>query len=170
MTYGRAGAGANIGFFGINRSVARVKILLTFVQNQYLMRRFISIASLLVILTLVGLFWWKFYFPYGEKGVKAGELNSVVKKGMIFKTWEGRLIQAGYKSQVPGSVQSNEFNFSITNEAIAEQLRLASGKLVELSYTEYLGALPWRGNSKYIVDSIITITDPAAKSALHSPY
>lgn len=130
------------------------------------MHKFVGITTLIILVAAGLLFWWRFYFPFGEKGVKAGELNFVVYKGYVFKTWEGRLIQAGYKSQVPGSVQSNEFEFSVTNEAIAEKLRLSSGKLVELSYTEYLGAVPWRGNSKYIVDSIISIVDltPATKS------
>ena len=121
------------------------------------MAKFLTISGLILIAVLSLLFWWRYYFPFGEKGVKAGELNFVVKKGYIFKTWEGRLIQAGYKSQQPGSMQSNEFDFSITNEAVAEKLRFASGKIVELSYTEYLGAIYWRGNSKYIVDSIISI-------------
>ena len=132
------------------------------------MRKFVGITTLIILVAASLLFWWRFYFPFGEKGVKAGELNFVVYKGYVFKTWEGRLIQAGYKSQVPGSVQSNEFEFSVTNEAIAEKLRLSSGKLVELSYTEYLGAVPWRGNSKYIVDSIISITD--INKGAPSPY
>jgi hypothetical protein len=36
----------------------------------------------------------------------------------------------------------------------------ASGKTVELHYKEYLGAIPWRGYSAFIVDSIISIKDP----------
>lgn len=134
--------------------------------KPFSMRKFVGITTLIILVAAGLLFWWRFYFPFGEKGVKAGELNFVVYKGYVFKTWEGRLIQAGYKSQVPGSVQSNEFEFSVTNEAIAEKLRLSSGKMVELSYTEYLGAVPWRGNSKYIVDSIISIVDltPVQKS------
>lgn len=131
------------------------------------MRKFAIITTLVVVAILGLLFWWRFYFPYGDRGVKAGELNFVVKKGYIFKTWEGKLIQAGYKSQVPGAVQSNEFVFSITNNALAEKLMLNSGRMVELSYKEYLGAIPWRGNSKFVVDSIISIRDVKAPS---SPY
>ena len=33
---------------------------------------------------------------------------------------------------------------------------LEGGKTVELHYKEYFGALPWRGFTKFIVDSIIT--------------
>ncbi|HSC53467.1 MAG TPA: hypothetical protein VLC98_07605 [Phnomibacter sp.] len=130
------------------------------------MRKFIGITTLIIIIAAVVIFWWRFYFEFGE-GVKAGELNYVVKKGYVFKTWEGKLIQAGYKANVPGSVQSNEFEFSVTNEAIAEKLKLNGGKVVELSYKEYLGSVPWRGNSKFIVDSIIAIHDKANSA---SPY
>lgn len=31
-----------------------------------------------------------------------------------------------------------------------------SGKSVELHYKEYLGALPWRGQQKYVVDKILS--------------
>lgn len=131
------------------------------------MKRFIGITTLIILLAAAGLFWWRFFYVFGE-GVKAGELNFVVRKGYIFKTWEGRLIQTGYKSRVPGSVQSNEFEFSVANDRIAEQLKLSGGKLVELGYKEYFGALPWRGNTKYIVDTIFAITE--LKPGPVSPY
>ncbi|MBL7723962.1 MAG: hypothetical protein JNK27_07420 [Chitinophagaceae bacterium] len=101
----------------------------------------------------------KFFYVFGE-GSKAGELNFFVKKGYIFKTYEGRVIQTGYKSKVPGSIQSNEFEFSVVNEKVAQQLMSNSGAFMELHYKEYLGALPWRGMSKYVVDSIISIQRP----------
>lgn len=56
----------------------------------------ISIASLVVVIALVAFIYFRFYFVFGE-GVKAGELNFVVYKGYVFKTYEGRLIQAGFK-------------------------------------------------------------------------
>lgn len=120
------------------------------------MKKFIFITTLLLLVVGAGIFYWRYFYVFGE-GVKAGELNFMVRKGMAFKTWEGRLIQTGYRSLVPGSVQSNEFEFSVTNEAIAEKLKLSGGKMVELGYKEYFGAIPWRGNSKYIVDTIIAI-------------
>jgi hypothetical protein len=131
------------------------------------MRKFIITTTIIIVLAAAAFIWWRFYFVFGE-GVKAGELNFVVRKGKIFKTWEGRMIQAGYKSQVPGSVQSNEFEFSITNEKIAEELKLSGGKLVELGYKEYFGSLPWRGQSRYIVDTIYRIEEKSPPMA--SPY
>ena len=115
--------------------------------------RRILIVSVLVLAVLV---YVRFIYVFGE-GSKAGELNFIVKKGYIFKTYEGRVIQTGYKTKVPGSIQSNEFEFSVVNEKVAQQLMSNSGAFMELHYKEYLGALPWRGMSKYVVDSIISI-------------
>ncbi|RFS23852.1 hypothetical protein DVR12_08155 [Chitinophaga silvatica] len=122
------------------------------------MGRFLFIVIALVVLILGGVFFYKFYFVFG-RGVKAGELNYFVQKGYVFKTYEGRLIQSGYRGKVAGTIQSNEFQFSVTSERIAQQLMTASGKTVELHYKEYLGSLPWRGYSSFIVDSIISIRD-----------
>lgn len=124
------------------------------------MKRFLTIGLLLLIAVGVGAFYFRFYFVFGE-GVKSGELNYVVKKGVLFKTYEGKLIQAGIRSKSAGSIQSYEFEFSVENPRIAEQLMLQGGKIVELRYKEYFGALPWRGFTKYIVDSIITHDIPA---------
>ncbi|MBI3883234.1 MAG: hypothetical protein HY305_03220 [Sphingobacteriales bacterium] len=101
----------------------------------------------------------KFYFVFGE-GTKSGQLNFLVKKGYVFKTYEGKVIQQGFRSKSVGSLESYTFEFSVTDENIARQLMLNSGKNFDLHYKAYLGALPWRGISNYIVDSIITM-EPA---------
>ena len=117
----------------------------------------ISIASVLIIVALAVFFYVKFFFVFGE-GVKAGELNYVVHKGYLFKTYEGKAIQAGFNAKKTGTaIQSYEFEFSVENEQIADSLMRCGGKQVELHYKEYLGALPWRGVSKYVVDSIIAV-------------
>lgn len=119
--------------------------------------------NILIIAVIIGLGLFigiRFYYPFGE-GVKTGQLNFVVYKGVIFKTYEGRLIQTGFRSS-SGGIQSNEFNFSITDKAIAEKLMMAGGQVVELRYKEYFGALPWRGYSKFIVYQIINMSPAAA--------
>ena len=99
----------------------------------------------------------KFFFVFGE-GVKAGELNQIVYKGWVWKTYEGRLIQTGFNStKNEGKIQSNEFNFSVVDKAVADSLMRCSGKTVELHYKEYNGSLPWRGVQRYIVDEIISV-------------
>ena len=114
----------------------------------------------IILFIIVGIFvYYRYYFVFGE-GVKAGELNYIVKKGYLFKTYEGKLIQTGVRSRQTGTVQSNEFEFSVSDEAVAKKMMENSGKTFELYYKEYKGALPWRGFSTYVVDSIVTMREP----------
>ncbi len=124
-------------------------------------KKIIGIITAVLVIALAATVYFKFYFVFGE-GVKAGELNFVVYKGYLFKTYEGRAIQAGFgkgKGVNAGSIQSYEFDFSITDKAIADSLMRCAGKNVELHYKEYLGALPWRGKQAYIVDRIISVKE-----------
>ena len=118
---------------------------------------------LLIILLLVGglIFWWNYFYVFGE-GVKSGELNYLVKKGNIFKTYEGKLIQSGLRSKAIGSVQSYEFEFSVTDDSLANILMTNSGNYYDLHYKEYKGAIPWRGYSVFVVDKIIS-TKPVVR-------
>ena len=123
------------------------------------MRKFGAILGLIVVVGLAIFFYFRFYFVFGE-GVKSGELNYVVRKGLVFKTYEGKLIQSGIRSQKVGSIQSYEFEFSVENAELAEKLMLQGGKTIELHYKEYFGRLPWRGFTKFIVDSIVSAPVP----------
>ena len=123
--------------------------------------KIIGFISVIVALVLAAFVFFKFYFVFGE-GVKAGELNFVVYKGYVFKTYEGRAIQAGFgkgKGNNAAALQSYEFDFSITDKAVADSLMRCGGKTVELHYKEYLGTLPWRGKQKYIVDRIVSVRE-----------
>lgn len=117
-------------------------------------KRFLGWFFLVLILVLGIVFWWKYFYVFGE-GVKSGELNYVVKKGNVFKTYEGKLIQSGLRSKAVGSVQSYEFEFSVVNDSIAKVLMENSGSYFDLHYKEYKNTLPWRGFSPYIVDGIL---------------
>ena len=121
-------------------------------------KKIFTILTIIVVLAAASFVFFKFYFVFGS-GVKAGELNLFVYKGYVFKTYEGRLIQAGYNSKNNNAtIQSNEFNFSVKDENVAKQLERCAGKFVELHYKEYLGTLPWRGMSKYVVDSVYSVS------------
>ncbi len=133
------------------------------------MKKALKIILVIVVIAGGALFWWRHYFVFGE-GVKAGDLNFLVKKGYIFKTWEGRLIQTGFKTPSPGAIQSNEFEFSITNDSLAMVLERASGKFVELRYKEYIKPLPWRGMSQFVVIEVLDIRDPEEESQTLIPY
>ena len=126
-------------------------------KERHIGRKILTTLSIIIVLVLAGWIFFKFYFVFGS-GVKAGELNFFVYKGYVFKTYEGRLIQAGYNSKNSNAtIQSNEFNFSVKKQSVADQLERCTGKRVELHYKEYLGTLPWRGMSKYVVDSVYSV-------------
>jgi len=119
------------------------------------MKKFITILVLLTVLGLSAFVYFRFYFVFGE-GVRNGELNYVVYKGILWKTYEGKLIQTGFRSQDGGNLQSNTFDFSVVDEELAKELMKRSGETLELHYKEYYGRLPWRGHTKYVVDEIIS--------------
>ena len=122
-------------------------------------RKIIVTVSIIAAVALAAFIYFKFYFVFGQ-GVKAGNLNFVVYKGYVFKTYEGKVIQAGFTGKNnTTSIQSYEFEFSITDKEIADSLMRCGGREVELHYKEYLGALPWRGMQKYIVDDIIAVKE-----------
>jgi hypothetical protein len=120
------------------------------------MKKILGIVVTLLIVGLILFFAARYFFVFG-RGVKAGELNYVVQKGYIFKTYEGKLIQNGLRSKAPNTVQSYEFVFSVTDPVIAQKLMVNSGRNMQLHYKEYIGSVPWRGYSEFVVDSIISI-------------
>jgi hypothetical protein len=124
-------------------------------------RRWRKIRNTTFIVVVLGIIIWggiQYYYPYAE-GVKSGKLDQVVYKGLVFKTYEGKLIQPGIKPSESGGIQSNEFVFSVAKKDMAEKLMHAGGKTVELHYTEYFRAIPWRGYSRFVVDEIVSISD-----------
>jgi hypothetical protein len=121
--------------------------------------RKIFFIVLAFVLSAVGIFlYWKYFYVFGE-GVKSGHLNYVVLKGDVFKTYEGKLIQEGIRSRTAGSIQSYEFEFSVVNKSIAEKLMANSGKWFDLHYREFHNVVPWRGNTTYVVDSILSMRE-----------
>jgi len=123
------------------------------------MKKGITITSILLII-LLGLGGWGF-FKFGfvrAEGTDTGELNYFCKEGIVFKTYEGKIVQTGLKkSAANGGVQSNEFKFSVENEQIADSLMHSTGKTVTVHYQKYNATLPWRGNSVFVVDSIWSV-------------
>ena len=119
-------------------------------------KRFIKRFFIVALLALGVFIFFRYYYVFGE-GVKAGRLNYAVRKGNIFKTYEGKLIQEGYRSTTGNVIQSYEFEFSVNNKRVYDILAANSGKRFDLHYKEYHGIIPWRGNTRYIVDSVISM-------------
>ncbi|HEV2831090.1 MAG TPA: hypothetical protein VGW31_03855 [Hanamia sp.] len=123
-----------------------------------------TFRTVLIILVLgLGIFFYvRFFWVFGT-GTKAGTLNTFMNKGYVFKTYEGKIIQSGFKQ----NIQSNEFNFSVTSESVAKVLLNNAGREVEVHYKEYFGALPWRGMEKYVVDSVYQVRGSDINSGIN---
>ena len=139
------------------------------------MKKFAAFFSLVLLIGLA-LFVFIHYFYVWGTGVKAGELNQVVYKGWIWKTYEGRAIMSGFRNKNGKGLQSNDFEFSVDKKAlgrkangshysVADSLMRCSGKTVQVKYKEYRGALPWRGMQKCIVYEILSVSDASGNNA-----
>lgn len=120
-----------------------------------------KISAAILIAGLIVFCYVRFVYVFAE-GTKAGVLNTFQKKGYVFKTWEGIIIQSGFKA----NVQSNEFVFSVTNQQVIDVLEKNSGREVNLHYKRYFGTLPWRGMSTYLVDSVYEVRGVAPETTI----
>ena len=119
--------------------------------------KIITIVSLVLLLALTIFVYFRFFFVYSS-GVNAGDINYFQREGVLFKTYEGKMIQSGFKSgNSTTGLHSNEFKFSVTDDALADTLMRCSGKHVELRWKRYMGTLPWRGNSQYVATEILSV-------------
>jgi hypothetical protein len=119
--------------------------------------KIIAIVSTLAVVALAVFVYVKFFFVYSQ-GVNEGDINYFQNEGFIFKTYEGKMIQTGYNSRnTSATIQSNEFKFSVEDEQVAKQIENSSSRQIKLHWKRYLGVLPWRGNSQFVVDSVVYV-------------
>lgn len=129
-------------------------------KKEVIMRTSAKVVTILSSVLVLGLgifVFFKFFFVYSQ-GVNEGDINYFQNEGFIFKTYEGKMIQTGYNSRnTSATIQSNEFKFSVEDERVARQIENSSSRQIKLHWKRYLGVLPWRGNSQYVVDSVVSI-------------
>src|SRR5690606_24763525 len=129
------------------------------------MRKVIYITILIIIFSVVGYVYWFYYNPYSE-GYREGVLQKFSRKGNVFKTHEGEMIQLGFGQRTGGALNAQYFYFSVTDLAVADSLENCMGKSVKLHYVQYRRSLPWRGDNhpndnnnkgQYLVDAIAEV-------------
>jgi hypothetical protein len=118
------------------------------------LKKFFTIFIIILLLGGGIYFYWKYYFTYSS-GNRYGLLQKFSHKGNLFKTYEGELILSSIKSNTNIALASEKFFFSVTKENVAQELMNAQGKFVTVHYKEKNGTLTWRGDTPYIVDSVI---------------
>ncbi len=111
------------------------------------MKKILTIVIIGSIVVLAAYFAFVYYATYSE-GFRSGELVKITKKGVVFKTWEGRLSQ--------GVSDSQHFDFSVEdkNEKVLQDLKNLQGHYVKLTYMERYRTFPWLGETKYFVTKV----------------
>lgn len=132
------------------------------------MRKFAFLLFVLVLLFGTGYVYWFYYNSFSD-GTREGILFKFSRKGNIFKTYEGEMVQPGLRSTSGGVINSNNFYFSVTDVKIADSLEKVIGKTVNVHYVQYRKSLPWRGenyngrqnqeNGQYIIDRIERVSE-----------
>ncbi len=109
---------------------------------------------LIFIIILLGVFiYLKYFYTYSE-GYRAGLLQKFSRRGTLFKTYEGEMILSSVSSTSNVALASEKFLFSVKDDRLAHQLDTLQGLNVIVHYTQKNGAVFWRGDSMYLVDSV----------------
>ncbi len=120
------------------------------------MKRFLSYAGISVFIVFL-IYICFIYFVTFSEGYRAGELIKISKRGLVFKTWEGRLSQ--------GVSEEQQFNFSVqkSDKEVLEKLKEFQGKKVKLTYIERFGTFFWLGDTKYYVKEVEALSSDDEK-------
>jgi hypothetical protein len=117
---------------------------------------------LLLIIAGTGLWTWlSLAWAYAE-GERAGVLQKFVRRGWVCKTREGEIaLYYGGGQYMGAGISPQLWDFSVRDNAVAEDLSKAVGHRVQLHYTEHPG-IPTScfAETRFLVDRV-TVTDNA---------
>ena len=118
------------------------------------MRKFCSIAAIAMVTALALYVPLVLYWNYST-GERAGWVQKLSKKGWLCKTWEGELAMVTLPGVIP-----EKFNFTVKDDAIAEQINRLMGRRVTLYYEEKVG-IPTTcfGDTRYWVRGVQAVEE-----------
>ena len=99
-----------------------------------------------------------YYFSVYETGVMAGRVLRVTQKGVMFKTYEGKLSLDTFGALKGASPIAETFDFSVESDdeqviKALEEVSL-SGERVNLHFVKRYKTFFWRGDTKYFVNKV----------------
>ncbi len=111
------------------------------------MKKTLFIILALIIIGFSSYYAFVYYNDFSD-GHQTGKLVKFSRKGVIFKTWEGKLSYGvSYESTFLFSVLDNQ------TETI-KKLKELQGQTVDLSYIERYKTFPWWGDSKHFANNV----------------
>ena len=116
--------------------------------------RFFIITLIIVLVVGFCFLYWGTY----EDGVMAGKILRVSEKGVMFKTYEGKINLETFGALRGASPIAESFDFSVerSDENLIKELKTVSlsGERVNLYFVKRYVAFPWRGETKYFATRI----------------
>jgi hypothetical protein len=116
-------------------------------------RKILYVFLTLAVILTGAFIYYKYFYTYSD-GYRAGLLQKFSHKGNLFKTYEGEMILSSVSSNMNVAIASEKFFFSVKSKNLAAQLDTIQGRMVIVHYLQKKGALLWRGDSEYMVDSV----------------
>jgi hypothetical protein len=105
------------------------------------------------LITFAVLYWGKY-----EDGVMAGKILRISEKGIIFKTYEGKINLETFGALKGTSPIAESFDFSVekNEQELIKQLQEVSlsGERVNLYFVRRFTIFPWRGDTKYFATRV----------------
>jgi hypothetical protein len=117
-------------------------------------KKIMKIIGITLLLIAIAVFSFLYFATY-EEGVMAGKVLRVSEKGMLFKTFEGKINLETFGALKGTSPIAESFDFSVykSEKDLIKQLQEVSlsGERVNLYFVKHYVAFPWRGDTKYFV-------------------
>lgn len=117
------------------------------------MKKFLAIVLLIGAVVLAFLYWGTY-----EEGVMAGKVLRITQKGILFKTYEGKLNLETFGALKGASPIAESFDFSVekSQTEVIKQLEEVSlsGERVNLHFVKRYTRFPWRGDTRYFIESV----------------
>ena len=120
-------------------------------------KKVFKITGITLLIIAIGVFCFLYWGTY-EDGVMAGKILRVSQKGMLFKTYEGKINLETFGALKGTSPIAESFDFSIekSETELIKQLQEVSlsGERVNLYFVKRYVGFPWRGDTKYFATRV----------------
>lgn len=131
------------------------------------MKKILIVVTIIVLAVTVGVFGF-YYFGYYEKGTMSGKVMRIAEKGVLFKTYEGKINLETFGALKGVHPIQEVFDFSVekSNKKVIQLLEEVSltGERVNLNYVKRYAKFFWRGETQYFVEEVERAEKPARAS------
>ncbi|HMS78211.1 MAG TPA: hypothetical protein PKC20_01515 [Burkholderiaceae bacterium] len=122
--------------------------------SRFSLTRFL--VTLLLIVLAIGALYFAVVLNWSySSGERAGWVQKFSRKGWLCKTWEGEVALVSMPGAIP-----EKFEFTVTDDAVADQINRLMGHRVSLHYEQKVG-LPTTcfGETRYYVTRVLRVED-----------